>query len=442
MPPETKYARSGDVHIAYQVMGQGPVDLVFVPGFVSHLERHWDNPGYRRLFERISSYARLIRFDKRGTGLSDRTTSIPTLEQRMDDVRAVMDAAGSSRASLFGFSEGGAMAILFAATYPERTSALVLYGAYAREAWAPDHPWGVTAEEYEARIVRRRETWGTGQTFASFTPSQGDNAALLEWWATTERASASPGAVEALMRMNFQIDVRHVLPAISVPTLVMHRKGDPVQPLEDGRYLARHIPGAKYVELEGTDHGPAQGNSAAILDEMEEFLTGMRRRTDVERVLSTVLFTDIVNATGSAVTLGDARWRDLLEMHNTAMREELARHRGREIDTAGDGFLAAFDGPARAIRTAAAMRDRAKWIGLEVRAGLHTGECEVIGEKLAGIAVHIGARVAALAGPGEILVSQTVKDLVAGSGVTFADRGTHALKGVPDEWRIYAVTGL
>jgi len=442
MPPETKYARSGDVHIAYQVMGQGPVDLVFVPGFVSHLERHWDNPGYRRLFERISSYARLIRFDKRGTGLSDRTTSIPTLEQRMDDVRAVMDAAGSSRASLFGFSEGGAMAILFAATYPERTSALVLYGAYAREAWAPDHPWGVTAEEYEARIVRRRETWGTGQTFASFTPSQGDNAALLEWWATTERASASPGAVEALMRMNFQIDVRHVLPAISVPTLVMHRKGDPVQPLEDGRYLARHIPGAKYVELEGTDHGPAQGNSAAILDEMEEFLTGMRRGTDVERVLSTVLFTDIVNATGSAVTLGDARWRDLLEMHNTAMREELARHRGREIDTAGDGFLAAFDGPARAIRTAAAMRDRAKRIGLEVRAGLHTGECEVIGEKLAGIAVHIGARVAALAGPGEILVSQTVKDLVAGSGVTFADRGTHALKGVPDEWRIYAVTGL
>ena len=442
MPPETKYARSGDVHIAYQVMGQGPVDLVFVPGFVSHLERHWDNPGYRRLFERISSYARLIRFDKRGTGLSDRTTSIPTLEQRMDDVRAVMDAAGSSRASLFGFSEGGAMAILFAATYPERTSALVLYGTYAREAWAPDHPWGVTAEEYEARIVRRRETWGTGQTFASFAPSQGDNAALLEWWATTERASASPGAVEALMRMNFQIDVRHVLPAISVPTLVMHRKGDPVQPLEDGRYLARHIPGAKYVELEGTDHGPAQGNSAAILDEMEEFLTGMRRGTDVERVLSTVLFTDIVNATGSAVTLGDARWRDLLEMHNTAMREELARHRGREIDTAGDGFLAAFDGPARAIRTAAAMRDRAKRIGLEVRAGLHTGECEVIGEKLAGIAVHIGARVAALAGPGEILVSQTVKDLVAGSGVTFADRGTHALKGVPDEWRIYAVTGL
>jgi class 3 adenylate cyclase len=244
------------------------------------------------------------------------------------------------------------------------------------------------------------------------------------------------------MRMNFQIDVRHVLPAISVPTLVMHRKGDPVQPLEDGRYLARHIPGAKYVELEGTDHGPAQGNSAAILDEMEEFLTGMRRGTDVERVLSTVLFTDIVNATGSAVTLGDARWRDLLEMHNTAMREELARHRGREIDTAGDGFLAAFDGPARAIRNAAAMRDRAKRIGLEVRAGLHTGECEVIGEKLAGIAVHIGARVAALAGPGEILVSQTVKDLVAGSGVTFADRGTHALKGVPDEWRIYAVTGL
>jgi class 3 adenylate cyclase len=360
----------------------------------------------------------------------------------MDDVRAVMDAAGSSRASLFGFSEGGAMSILFAATYPERTSALILYGAYAREAWAPDYPWGVTAENCEARIVRRRETWGTGQTFASFAPSQSDNAALIEWWATTERASASPGAVEALMRMNFQIDVRHILPAISVPTLVMHRKGDPVQPFEDGRYLATHIPGAKWVELEGTDHGPAQGNSAAILDEMEEFLTGMRRGTDVERVLSTVLFTDIVNATGSAVTLGDARWRDLLEMHNTAMREELARHRGREIDTAGDGFLAAFDGPARAIRTAAAMRDRAKRIGLEVRAGLHTGECEVIGEKLAGIAVHIGARVAALAGPGEILVSQTVKDLVAGSGVTFADRGTHALKGVPDEWRIYAVTGL
>jgi pimeloyl-ACP methyl ester carboxylesterase len=437
--PETRYALSGDVSIAYQVVGNGPIDLVFVPGWISHLDHYWDEPRIARFFGRLASFTRLIRFDKRGTGLSDRAVAIPTLEQRMDDVRAVMDAAGSQRAAILGISEGGAMSLLFTATYPERTTTLMLYGSFARAAWAPDYPFGRTVAEFQARLAGFRENWGTGQSAAVMSPSLAGDEALREWAAANERTSASPGAVEALQRMNIEIDARPVLGAIRVPTMVMHRTGDRVVKVEHGRYLAQHIPGARYVELEGDDHSWASGNSDLILAEIEEFLTGERRAAEADRVLATVLFTDIVDSTRRAAEFGDRAWRDRLEAHHAVVRQELKRFRGREIDTAGDGFLAAFDGPARAIRAASIITGEVKKLGLEVRAGLHTGECEVIGPKLAGIAVHIGARISALAAPGEVLVSQTVKDLVAGSGLRFDDRGVQALKGLPGDWRLYAV---
>ena len=439
MKPQTKYARSGDLSIAYQVSGSGPLDLVFVPGFVSHLEHQLAEPRTARFFERLASFSRVIRFDKRGTGLSDRAVPIPTLEQRMDDVRAVMEAVGSQRAALFGISEGGPMSALFAATYPERTIALVLYGSFARSAWAPDYPWGRTAEHREARIAAMREAWGTGVLPATFSPSLAGDPAHVEWCAVFERQSASPGAVEALQRMNWDIDARHVLDAIRVPALVLHRSGDRVVRVEHGRYIAERIAGAKYVELPGDDHVPFVGDQDRVVDEVEKFLTGVRNEAEPDRVLATVLFTDVVGATERAAALGDRQWRELLERHHAMVRRELAAFRGREIDTAGDGFLASFDGPARAIRAARTITDKVKLMGLDIRAGLHTGECEIVGPKLAGIAVHIGARIAALAGPGEVLVSQTVKDLVAGSGLRFDDRGAHALKGVPGEWRLYAV---
>ena len=437
--PETRYARSGDVSIAYQVIGEGPFDLVFVPGFVSHLEYLLEDPRVRRFLERLASFSRLICFDKRGTGLSDRAVSIPTLEQRMDDVRAVMDAVGSERAALFGISEGGPMSVLFAATYPERTIALALYGTFVRTVWAPDYSWARRPEEWEARIRSVRDTWGTGAPATLFAPSMAGDEAFRRWWAGLERTSASPGAVEALFRMNAEIDARHVLEAIRVPTLVLHRAGDRAAKVDNGRYIAERIAGAKYVELPGDDHLAMIGDMDRLLDEIEEFLTGVRHDAEHDRVLATVLFTDVVGATERAAALGDRRWRELLDRHHTMIRRELAAFRGREIDTAGDGFLASFDGPARGIRAAGAIRDKVKLMGLDVRAGLHTGECEIIGPKLAGIAVHIGARIAALAGPGEVLVSQTVKDLVAGSGLKFQDRGVHALKGVPGDWRIFAV---
>lgn len=439
MQPETRYAKSGDVHIAYQVTGTGPLDLVLVPGFVSHLEQGWEEPRFARLLNRLGSFCRLIRFDKRGTGLSDRVAAIPSLEERMDDVRAVMDAVGSERAALLGMSEGGPMCALFASTYPERTSALIMYGAMARFAWAPDHPWGRTLEEHEARLKAVEQTWGTGAVLPLFSPSLVDDDSYRKWWATFERASASPGAVLAVYRMNWEIDARHVLPAINVPTLVLHRTGDLVVKVEHGRYIAEHIPGAQYVELPGPDHAPWAGDAEALVDEIEEFLTGVRHGPEPDRVLATVLFTDIVHATERAAELGDRRWRDLLVQHHALVRGELKRFRGREIDTAGDGFLAAFDGPARAVRCACAVNDAVGSLGIRIRAGLHTGECEVIGDKLGGIAVHIGARVAAMAAPAEVLASSTVKDLVAGSGLRFLDRGIHALKGVPGEWRLFAV---
>jgi len=439
--PETKYAKSGDIHIAYQVVGMGPLDLVFVPGFVSHVEYQWEEPRFARILQRLASFSRLICFDKRGTGLSDRVASIPTLEERMDDVRVVMDAVGSRRAALFGVSEGGPMSALFAATYPDRTAALILYGSFARRVWAPDHPWGPTEEESKKLLDLIERDWGGPVRIETFAPSGAHDEAFRRWYANYRRLSASPGAAIAINRMNMEIDVRHVLPTVRVPTLILHVAGDRVVHIGNGRYLAEHIPGAKLVEFPGEDHMPLFGNRDAIVDEIEEFLTGVRpdREADHDRVLATILFTDIVGSTERAVALGDRRWSEVLEQYYTAARRELSRFRGREVDTAGDGLFAAFDGPARAIRCAWRIRDAVRAIGFELRIGLHAGECEVIGAKIGGIAVHIGARVAANAAPGDILVSNTVKDLVAGSGIGFESRGIHALKGVPGEWPLFAV---
>jgi len=437
--PETRYTRSGDVNIAYQVFGEGRLDLVYVMGWVTNLEAFWQEPSVARFFQRLASFSRLILFDKRGTGLSDRVPikELPTLEQRMDDVRAVMDAAGSDRAALFGVSEGGPMSVLFAATYPERTSALVLYGSYAKRLRDPTYPWAPTREERDNWYDLLERGWGGVVDIGTMAPNADPH--FREWWARYLRMSASPGAALALGRMNAEIDIRDVLPSIRVPTLILHRTGDLDMDVGGARYMASRIAGAKYIELPGDDHLPFVGDQEQILDEIEEFLTGARRQADLDRVLATVLFTDMVGSTERSAALGDKGWRDLLEAHNRVMREELDRFRGREVDTAGDGFFATFDGPARAIRCACAMRDDLARLGIEIRAGLHTGECELVGDKVRGISVHIGSRVASLAGPGEVLVSSTVKDLVAGSGLEFKDRGVHTLRGVPGEWRLFSV---
>jgi class 3 adenylate cyclase len=434
-PPETRYAKSGDVSIAYQVVGDGPLDLVLVPGFVSHLDVDWDNPRHAHFLRQLASFSRLIRFDKRGTGLSDRPGGLPDLETRMDDVRAVMDAAGSERAALFGYSEGGPMSVLFAATYPEMSTALVLYGTYAKRSGPDDdYPWAATWEERQRYSREIEENWGSDADLHLLCP--GADAAMAEWWGARARAAASPGAARDLILMNSLIDVRHVLPAVQVPTLVLHRSGDLDSHPDEGRYVAEHIQGARFVELPGADHVPWI-DADQVVDEIEEFLTGARPAPESDRVLATVLFTDIVGSTRRAVELGDRRWRELLEAHNDAVRVQLDRFRGQEVDTAGDGFLATFDGPARAIRAAHAIQESVRRLGIELRAGLHTGECELANGKVRGIAVHTGARVAALAGPGEVLVSSTVRDLVAGSGIAFEERGEHELKGVPGTWRLY-----
>jgi pimeloyl-ACP methyl ester carboxylesterase len=440
--PETKYARSGDVHIAYQVVGEGPLDLVYVRGWVSNLDYAWEEPSYARFINRLASFSRVILFDKRGTGLSDRVSesALPTLEQRMDDVRAVMDAVHSERAALVGVSEGGPMCALFAATYPKRTLALVMYGAYARRMWDVDYPWGTTEEQLETFLEEIERGWGGPVGLARRAPSAVNDERFSQWWASYLRASASPQAVLALVRMNAHVDIRHILPSIRVPTLVIHRQGDLAVNVEQGRHMARAIPDAKYVELPGVDHLPWIGDQDAILDEIEEFLTGVRPCPESNRVLATVLFTDIVGSTEQVARLGDRAWRNLLERHHALVRKELTRFRGSEVDTAGDGFFATFDGPARAIRCGLSIRDGMRQLGIEIRAGLHTGEIELTGDKVGGIAVHTGARVAAAARSGEVLVSSTVKDLVAGSGIHFTDRGTHALKGVPGEWRLFVVT--
>ncbi len=438
--PTTKYAKSGDVHIAYQVVGEGSQNLVFVPGWVSHIEYAWEEPSFSRFLRRLASFSRLILLDRRGTGLSDRVSELPTLEQRIDDVRAVMDAAGIERATLFGVSEGGPMSMMFAATYPARTTALVLYGTFARLLRAPDYPIGMPPESLETFLEMIEQDWGTGSLSARlFAPSLVDDEPFRQSWARFERLAVSPAGIKALIRMLYETDARHLLSVIRVPTLLVQREGDRVSRVEGARYIAERIQGVKYVELPGPDHFPWVGDTDAVLDEVEEFVTGARRGPDPDRVLATVMFTDIVGATERAVELGDRRWRDLLDRHYGVIREQLVRFRGREIDTAGDGFLAAFDGPARGVRCAGAIVREVRRLGLEIRAGLHTGECEVLGDKLSGVAVHTGARVASLAGAGQVLVSATVKDLVAGSGITFEDRGVQTLKGLPGDWHLYAV---
>lgn len=438
MTPETKYTRSSGVSIAYQVVGEGPRDLVLVPGWVSNLEVFWEDARFSRFLTRLASFSRLILFDKRGTGLSDRVADMPNLETRMDDLRAVLDAVDSKKTAVFGFSEGGAMCALFAATYPDRTTALIMDGGYARRAWAPDHPWGIKPDEFKAFTQSVLDTWGSAFGIEQRAPSAVADEGFRQWWGRMVRLSASPSAAAALQMMNAEIDIRPVLPAIRVPTLILHSVNDKVSHIENGRLLARCIAGARLVELRG-DHVPYTDDADVITGEIEEFLTGTRSEAGLDRVLATVLFTDIVDATQTAARLGDRRWRELLETHHRTVRQELARHRGREVDTAGDGFLATFDGPARAVRCACAISDAVRSLGIQIRAGLHTGECEVMGEKLGGIAVHTGARVAAQAGAGEVLVSSTVKDLVAGSGLAFNDRGLHTLKGVPGEWRLFEV---
>jgi pimeloyl-ACP methyl ester carboxylesterase len=442
MQPETRYVASGDVNIAYQVVNDGPRDLVLVPGWLSNIEVFWEEPTLVRFLQRLATFSRLILFDKRGTGLSDRVSDMPTLETRMDAVCAVMDAVGSERAALLGYSEGGPMSALFAATFPARTSALIMIGGYAARIPTPDYPWAPTPEERVRFIEATRQDWGGPVGIEDRAPTLATDARFRAWWARMLRLSASPGANVALLKMNTEVDMRHVLPSIRVPTLLLHNVGDRCLDVRGSRYMAARIPGAKYVELDGVDHLPWVGNPDAMLDEIEEFLTGVRTGPDPDRVLATVLFTDIVGSTEHAVERGDRAWRDMLARHHTLVRDALARFRGREIDTAGDGFFATFDGPARAIRCACAISQSVRALDIHVRAGLHTGECEVMGEKVGGIAVHIGARVVGLANAGEVLVSSTVKDLVAGSGIDFQSRGAYALKGIPGEWNLFAVSPL
>jgi len=439
MEAPVKYAKSGDVHLAYRIFGDGPRDIVLIPGTLSHVELSWDISSAKHLLERLTAFARVIVFDKRGQGLSDRVFAAAenTLEERITDIRAVMDAAGCQRANIYGWSEGGPASLMFSATYPERTSSLVLYGTFAS---IKDPPWSEPHEEFEQMLLSWESHWGEGILLQRNAPSVWGDKAICEEVGRFERATATPGSIVALMRTNYALDTRHVLPAIRVPTLVLHRVGDSLVPFECGRYLAQNIPDAKLVEMTGTDHTIVDVDTQDfVADHIEEFITGERHTHEPDRVLATVMFTDIVGSTKRASEIGDSRWRELRDNWYALMRKELAAFRSREVDTAGDGILATFDGPARAIRCASSIRDRVHGLGLQVRTGLHTGECELAGDSVVGIAVHIGARVAALAEPDEVLVSSTVKDLVGGSGLRFGDRGAHSLKGVPDEWRVFAV---
>jgi pimeloyl-ACP methyl ester carboxylesterase/class 3 adenylate cyclase len=448
--PETRYAKTLDrVHIAYQVVSEGTIDLVFVMGWTSNIEAMWEEPSLARFLSRLASFSRLIIFDKRGVGLSDRVSDkdFPTFETRMDDIRAVMDAAGSERAVVFGVSEGGPLSILFAATYPERALGLVLYGTAARFGWAPDFPWGSTEETWREYMDQMDRAWGTRE-FAEWVvrswgaPARVDDHGLIDWLSGYTRRAASPGAAMALSRMNREIDVRHALPAIHMPTLVLARTEDPDFHIEGTRELARGIPGARLVEFPGSDHFFWIGDQDQLLDEVEPFVKELGdQEAELDRVLATVLFTDVAGSTERAAELGDRRWRELLDSHHSRIRALIGRFRGREVDTAGDGFLATFDGPIRAIRCALAATGAVRDLGLEIRVGLHTGEVELAGDAIRGIAVHIGARVASMAEPSEVLVSSTVKDLVAGAALEFEDRGERGLKGVPGTWRLYRVNG-
>jgi class 3 adenylate cyclase len=438
--PAVQYAQSGGLNIAFSVTGEGP-DLVVAPGFISHLDIMWEEPSVVHFYSRLATFRRVITFDKRGTGLSDPTMHAPTLEESIDDLGAVMDAAGCERADLVGISEGGTMAILMTASHPDRVNALVLYGTFSRLLRTPDYPLGVTEEQLSELIEVSAKGWGRGVALGAWAPSRRGDADLRQWWARLQRVAASPGMVRNIFALYPQLDIRGVLPGIPVPTLVLHRRDDRMVRIEMGRYLADRIPGAKFVELDGADHLFFTGDTDTLLDEIEEFLTGARPVPAVERVLATVLFTDIVDSTRRAVELGDERWKQLLGRHDTHVRRQLERFHGREVNTTGDGFLAWFDGPARAIRCAMAIRDVLRSLGLDMRAGVHTGEVELRDDDISGIAVHIAARVAAAARPSEVLVSRIVVDLVAGSGLSFAARGEHALKGVAGEWGLFAVNG-
>jgi class 3 adenylate cyclase len=438
--PTTQYATSGDVHIAYQVVGDGAPDLVEVRGFLSHVDLDWDDARLARFHRDLASFSRLILFDKRGTGVSDRHVGMPTLEERMDDVRAVMDAAGSERAVLFGISEGAPMSVLFAATYPDRTAGLVLCGGMARSTWAPDYPWAAPAADLiEAGTELVAPDLFSGDDAEIWAPSLGDDKEAKAWIGKVRRASISPDGMATLYAMFLDIDVRPALATLRVPTLVLHRRGDRIVNRRAGQWMAEQIPGARYVELAGQDHFPWTGGADAVVQEIREFVTGARHAAEPDRVLATVMFTDIVGSTDRATSLGDREWRALLDAHDAAVRHQLERFRGREIKTTGDGFLATFDGPARAIRCGLAIHDAAAGLGIEVRVGLHTGEVELRGDDISGVAVNLAARVGALASPGEVLVSRTVTDLVAGSGITFSDRGERELKGITGRWRLFAV---
>jgi len=424
--PETRYAKSGDVHIAYQVVGDGPIDLVLVPGLFTHVEHQWEEPSFARFLDRLASFSRLIVFDARGTGLSDQAPELPPMEEQMDDVQAVLDAVACSSAAFFGLSQAGPMAILFAASHPERTRALVLYATYARVRSQDDYPWGRSAEWLDDYARQIDQEWGSGAFLSQVAPTRAEDESFRRWWGRLERLSYGPGNALAYFRMNAQIDVRSILPTIQIPTLVIQRVDDVYRNPGHSRYLAAHIAGAKLVELPGVDHLPYVGDSDAILDEVQEFLTGVRPPPGHDRVLATVLFTDIVGSTERASALGDRAWKELLQRHHVLVRQELARFRGQEVDTTGDGFLATFDGPARAVRCAQAIVEAVRAIGVEVRAGVHTGEVELMGERVGGIAVHIGARVAAIAAPSQVRGSSSVKDLVVAAGIGFEDRGTQA----------------
>jgi pimeloyl-ACP methyl ester carboxylesterase len=439
MEVETSYADSDGVSVAYQVHGNGPVDLVLVPGFVSQVELLWEEPEVARFLRRLTAFSRLLVFDKRGQGLSDRPGPPPTLEESMDDLKAVIDAAGFERPALLGISEGGPMSTLYAATHPDRVSGLILFGTFARMLEAPDFPPGTTEEALNrwGEVVQR--DWGKAVALNVWAPSRVGDREFERWWARLLRQGTSPAGAIALMDLYREMDVRSILPAIDVPTLVMHRAGDRMVSAAQGRYLAEAIPGARYVELAGEDHLPFAGELDPILEEVEEFLLGSRGAAESERALATILFTDIVGSTEKAAELGDRGWRALLARHDAAVRRQLSLHRGREVKTMGDGFLATFDGPARAIRCARAVQDEVAGLGIEVRAGIHTGEVELIGDDVGGMAVNIGARIGAIADPGEVLVSSTVRELVVGSGLEFVDRGTQTLKGAPGEWRLFAI---
>lgn len=439
---ETAYARSGDINIAYQVIGEGDRDLVYVPGWVSNIDLMWDDPGLAGFLRRLSSFSRLITFDKRGTGLSDpvSVSELPDLSTRMDDLRAVMDDAGSERATIFGHSEGGNLSLLFAATHPDRTERLILTGSYAKRIRTEDYPWAPSAEEREQEALEMEADWGNAIDISIYAPSRTGDEAFVAWLSRYQRMSASPHTVATLMRMNTQIDTTPILSSIKVPTLLLYREDDRDVSIEEGRYISKRIPDSRFVALPGGDHFFWAGDAEQMLQEIEEFVTGHRGSILSERRLATVLFTDIVDSTAQAAELGDRKWRELLERHHQVTRSEFARWRGSEVDPAGDGFLATFDSPSRAIECALAICSAVRSLGIEVRAGIHTGEVEVVGDGVAGIAVHIGARVAGEAGPGEVLVSSTVKGLLLGSRFGFDDRGAYDLKGVPGSWQLHGVS--